>query len=220
MNSSIEKRLIYYTRTEELANALTHGLGVLLGLAGLTVLLIHANLTGDPWRIVSVTIYAGVFTIYYLISTLYHSIQGPRLRYLLRILDHAGIYMVIAATYTPFTLVSLHGEWGWSLFGTVWGLAVGGVILKTFMIDRLRILAMLLYIGMGWIAVVAFKPLLAALTPAGMEWLVAGGIIYTVGIIFYACNWIPYNHAIWHVFVLAGSICHFCSVLWYVVPLR
>ena len=140
--------------------------------------------------------------------------------YLLCILDHAGIYMVIAATYTPFTLVSLHGEWGWSLFGTVWGLAVGGVILKTFMIDRLRILAMLLYIGMGWIAVVAFNPLLAALTPAGMEWLVAGGIIYTVGIIFYACNWIPYNHAIWHVFVLAGSICHFCSVLWYVVPLR
>jgi hemolysin III len=219
MADLIHDRLVHYTEAEELANRLTHGFGALLSLAGLVVLVISAGSTGDPWRIVSCTVFGTVLTAFYVISTLYHSVRSPQIRYLFRILDHAGIYLVIAGTYTPFTLVSLRGAWGWSLFGTVWGLAVAGVIFKAFMTHRLRILAPALYIAMGWIAVIAFKPLLAALTPAGMAWLVAGGVAYTGGILFYALDRIPYNHAIWHVFVLIGSACHFFSILWYVVPL-
>jgi len=218
MPQSIHDRLVYYSEAEELANRLTHGFGALLSLAGLVVLIVAAGATGDPWRIVSCSIYGSVLTLFYLTSTIYHSVRPPGLRYLFRILDHAAIYLVIAGTYTPFTLVSLRGAWGWSLFGTVWGLAVGGVIFKIFMTHRLRILGPIFYIAMGWIAVIAFKPLLTVLTPAGMAWLVAGGVAYTAGVVFYAWNRLPFNHAIWHLFVLVGSACHYFSVLWYVLP--
>ncbi len=218
MTESVQDRLVYYTEAEELANRLTHGFGALLSLVGLVVLMLAASSTGDPWKIVSCAIYGTVLTGFYVISTIYHSVRPPHLRYLFRILDHAGIYLVIAGTYTPFTLVSLRGAWGWSLFGTVWGLAVAGVIFKIFMTHRLRVFAPIFYIAMGWIAVIAFKPLLTALTPVGMGWLIAGGVAYTGGIVFYAWDRIPYNHAIWHVFVLVGSACHFFSVLWYVLP--
>lgn len=218
MTQSLHDRLVYYTEAEELANRVTHGFGALLSLVGLVLLIVAASSTGDPWRIVSVSIYGAVLTIFYVISTLYHSVRAPRVRYLFRILDHSGIYLVIAGSYTPFTLVSLRGAWGWSLFGTVWGLAIAGVVLKSFMTHRLQVIAPLLYIAMGWIVVIALKPLLVALTPAGMGWLVAGGLAYTLGVGVYAWDRIPFNHAIWHVFVLVGSACHFAAVYWYVLP--
>ncbi|MEJ2199590.1 MAG: hemolysin III family protein [Desulfuromonadaceae bacterium] len=218
MTDSLRDHLVYYSEKEEWANRLTHGAGALFSLIGLVVLIVAASTNGDVWCVVSVTVFGSLMTAFYVISTLYHTFRAPRLRYLFRILDHAGIYLVIAGTYTPFTLVSLRGAWGWSLFGTVWGLAIGGVIFKAFMTHRLQILAPVFYIAMGWIAVIAFKPLLTVLTPAGMGWLLAGGVAYTGGIIFYAWDRIPYNHAIWHLFVLLGSSCHYFSVLWYVLP--
>lgn len=218
MAESYEGRLVYYSAAEELANRITHGVGALFSLAGLVVLVVAAGAGSDPRRIVGVAIFGTVLTAFYVISTLYHSVRSPRRRYLFRILDHAGIYLVIAATYTPFTLVSLRGAGGWWLFGTVWVLAAAGVVFKMFMTHRWRRVTPALYIGMGWLAVFAFEPLLAALTPAGMGWLIGGGIAYTSGVVFYAWDRIPYNHAIWHVFVLVGSACHFFAILWYVVP--
>jgi len=219
MADSLHDRLVYYTKAEEVANRLTHGLGVLLALAATLVMIVVALRSGDPWRIVSVSIHGGSFILFYVVSTVYHTMRHPRAKYVFRILDHAGIYLVIAATYTPFTLVSLRGPWGWSLFVTVWGLAVAGAVFKSFMTHRLQILAPIFYIVMGWLAVIAYRPLLAALSPAGMAWLVAGGVVYTLGVVFYAWDRIPYNHAIWHMFVLVGSACHFFAVLWYVLPM-
>lgn len=156
--------------------------------------------------------------LFYSFSTIYHSVQRPQVKYLFRILDHASIYLVIAGTYTPFALVTLRGAWGWSIFGVVWELAIAGVVFKTFMTHRLRILGPIFYIAMGWLIVIAIKPLLDALPMAGLWWLIAGGLIYTVGVLFYAIDKIPYNHTIWHVFVLVASACHFFAVYWYVVP--
>ncbi len=214
---TIQQRLVYYTEAEELANRLTHGCGALLGLAGLVVLLVYAIPQGDPWRIVSCSIYGGCMVVFYCLSTLYHSVRRPRVKYVFRILDHASIFLMIAGTYTPFTLVSLRGAWGWSLFGTVWALAATGMVFKAFMTHRLRILGPIFYLAMGWLVVIAIRPLLAAVPPAGVVWLVAGGVAYTVGVLFYAIDKIPYNHAIWHLFVLTGSACHYVAILRYVV---
>jgi hemolysin III len=136
----------------------------------------------------------------------------------LKILDHAAIYLLIAGTYTPFTLVNLRGFWGWTLFGLVWSLSIFGILWKLFHVDRFQIVSTLIYIVMGWIVIIAIKPVLAAVPPAGILWLVAGGMFYTVGVLFFAWNRLPYNHAIWHVFVMAGSICHYFAVLFYVLP--
>jgi len=214
-----DKRLVYYSEKEELANRLTHGFGGILSLAGLVFLLVAAGRTGDPWRIVSVAIYGTGMITFYVVSTLYHSVKTPSVRYLFRILDHASIFLMIAGTYTPFTLVSLRGPWGWSLFGTVWGLAVAGMIFKVFMTHRLRIVAPLFYVALGWLVVIALKPLLASVPGPGVWWLIAGGVAYTVGVLFYALDRIPFNHAIWHLFVLAGSLCHYIAVLRYVIPM-
>ncbi len=211
--------LVSYSREEELANRLTHGLAALLSLIGLVFLVVKAAATGDPYRIVSSAIYASILSLFYLVSTLYHSAQRPRVRYVFRILDHAGIYLVIAATYTPFTLVSLRAGHGWVLFGIVWGLAIAGVIFKSFMTHRLAFLAPVFYIALGWLIVVDLEELLTVLPGAGVVWLVAGGLFYTLGIIFYAIDRIPFNHAIWHLFVIGGSLCHYLAILWYVVPL-
>jgi hemolysin III len=212
-------RLINYTDSEELANRLTHGVATLLSLIGFFILIITASRTNDPYRIVSCTIYGSVLSLFYLISTLYHSVRNHRVRYVFRVLDHAGIYLVIAGTYTPITLISLRAGHGWALFGTVWGLAIAGVIFKSFMTHKLAILAPVLYIALGWLIVVDVKELLAMVPFRGVAWLVAGGLSYTFGIVFYALERIPFNHAIWHLFVIGGSFCHYLAILWYVVPL-
>ncbi|MDT8420546.1 MAG: hemolysin III family protein [Desulfuromonadales bacterium] len=214
----LRRRLHYYSRSEEKASSLTHAAGILFSSLGLSLLLIATVRQGDPWRIVSCSVYGTSLLLFYCFSTIYHSLQRPHLKYLFRILDHASIYLVIAGTYTPFALVSLRGAWGWTLFGVVWGLAVAGIIFKVFMTHRLRVLGPVFYIAMGWLVIFAVKPLLQVLPLAGFWWLLAGGVIYTVGVLFYAIDKVPYNHAIWHVFVLAGSACHFLAVYWYVVP--
>jgi len=211
--------LIAYSEEEELVNRLTHSLAAVVSLIGIVFLVIAASRTGDPYRIVSSIIFCSSLTIFYVISTLYHTIRSPKARYVFRVLDHAGIFLVIAGTYTPFTLVSLRESRGWILFGMVWGLAVIGAIFKSFMTHRLVFLAPVFYIALGWLIVVDLEGLLTLVPIKGVLWLVAGGLFYTVGIIFYAFDRIPYNHAIWHVFVIAGSLCHYLSILWYIVPL-
>jgi hemolysin III len=215
---NLQDRLVYYTAREELANRLTHGAAALASVPALVVLVAAATRTGDPYRVVSSALFAGCLCLFYVISTLYHSLRGQRARYVFRILDHAGIYLVIAASYTPFTLVSLRSGSGWILFGVVWVLAIVGIVFKSLMTHRLRFLSPFLYIALGWLIVVDIEGLLTALPPGGVAWLLAGGIAYTVGILFYAIDRIPYNHAIWHLFVIAGSVCHYLAVLWYVVP--
>jgi len=211
-------RLTHYSPREQLANRVTHGVAALASVPALIVLITTATRTGDPYRVVSSAVFAGSLTVLYSISTLYHSVRSQRVRYFFRILDHAGIYLVIAATYTPFTLVSLRDRHGWLLFGVVWTLAVAGMVFKSLMPHRLRFLAGGFYIGLGWLIVVDLEGLLAAVPSGGITWLLAGGLFYTVGIIFYAFRQIPYNHAIWHAFVMAGSFCHYWAVLWYVLP--
>jgi hemolysin III len=211
--------LITYSEEEELANRLTHIFAAATSLVGIVFLVIAASRTGDPYRIVSSAIFCGSLSVFYVISTLYHTIRSPKSRYVFRVLDHAGIYLVIAGTYTPFTLVPLRESSGWALFGVVWGLAIAGAIFKSFMTHRLAFLAPVLYIALGWLIVVDLEGLLTLVPIKGVLWLVAGGLFYTVGIVFYAFDRIPYNHAIWHVFVIAGSLCHYLSILWYVVPL-
>ncbi len=210
--------LVTYSEKEELANRLTHGVAALVSLVGLVVMIVAAGRTGDPYRVVSVAIFCGALSLFYVISTLYHSFRRPRVRYVFRVLDHAGIFLVIAGSYTPFTLVALRDGHGWALFWTVWVLAVAGAIFKSFMIHRLAFLAPVFYIGLGWLIVVDLEGLLNTVQLHGVAWLVAGGLCYTVGIVFYAIDRIPYNHAIWHVFVMAGSFCHYLAVLWYVLP--
>lgn len=216
---TVEYHLIAYSEKEELFNRLTHSVAAVLSLVGLVVMVVAASRTGDPYRIVSSAVYCGILTVFYVISSLYHTVRSPKTRYVFRVLDHAGIYLVIASSYTPFTLVSLREGSGWMLFGVIWGFAVAGVIFKSFMTHRLVFLAPALYIALGWLIVIDLEGLLAMVPLRGVLWLLAGGLCYTGGIVFYAIDRIPYNHAIWHVFVIAGSLCHYLSVLWYVIPL-
>lgn len=207
-----------YTVGEEIANSITHGLGLLLSIAGLAILAVYASRFGNAWHIVSCVIYGATLVLMYATSTLYHSIPAPRVKRIIRNLDHAAIFLLIAGTYTPFTLVSLRGPWGWTLFGVVWGLAAVGIVLELSMRQRRLALSLLLYLGMGWVVVAAIKPLLAALAPVGLTLLVLGGLAYSLGVIFYVRRSMPYHHAIWHGFVLAGSALHFFAVLFYVIP--
>ncbi len=197
---------------------LTHAAGGLLSAVGLTLLVIFASSAGDARRIVAVSIFGASLVLMYFASTCYHSVRSPRTKRLLRIVDHAAIYVLIAGTYTPILLVSMRGVWGWSLFGVVWGLAVAGVILKLFFVDRFAIASTTMYVAMGWLVVIAAKPLLASLPLPGVIWLLAGGLCYTGGVAFYLWDRLPFNHAIWHLFVIAGSVCHFLAVLFYVLP--
>jgi hemolysin III len=203
---------------EEVMNAVTHGIGTLLSVAGLVLLTVLAYLHGDIWHIVSFSIYGTTLVLLYLASTLYHSFTNERIKRIFKILDHSAIYLLIAGTYTPFTLVPLHGVLGWTVFGVVWGLAMIGIVLKIFFAGRFNILSTLCYLGMGWFIVFAIKPLIATVPALGMTWLLVGGLFYTLGSIFYLWKKIPYNHAIWHLFVLAGSISHFIAVFFYILP--
>lgn len=207
-----------YTPREELANSLTHGLGIVLSVAGLVLLVKSSVLRGDVWHITSSTIFGVSLVALYTASTLYHSCRDFARKQLLRKFDHAAIFLLIAGSYTPFLLVTLRGPWGWSLFAIVWGITVLGIALKFRFAGRFRVFSTLLYLGLGWLVLVAIKPLLAVLPSGGMPWLVAGGACYSVGTIFYLWKRLPYHHAVWHLFVLGGSGCHWVAVFGYVVP--
>jgi hemolysin III len=202
-----------HTQREELANAITHGIGALLSLAALVPLVTFPALQGD----VRGAICGAALVLLYLTSTIYHSLRSERAKHFFRKLDHASIFLLIAGTYTPFLLVSLRGPWGWSLFSVVWGLCVAGVILKFFLAGRFRVLSTVIYIVMGWLIVIAIKPLAAALPARGIWLLAVGGLSYTGGTVFYLWKSLRYHHAIWHLFVLAGSSCHFFSIYNYVL---
>ncbi|CAM3491468.1 PAQR family membrane homeostasis protein TrhA [Marinicrinis lubricantis] len=208
-----------YNLREEIANAISHGIGALLSIAALVLLIVYSSLYGDTWHVVSFTVFGASMVLLYLCSTLVHSLPKGKAKNVFEILDHSAIYVFIAGTYTPFLLVSLRGTLGWTLFGIICGLTIAGIIFKIFFVKKFIILSTLLYIAMGWMIVFGFEPLQANVPPAGIAWLVAGGVLYTVGSIFYVWRRVPYHHAIWHTFVLAGSICHFFSVLWYVLPM-
>jgi hemolysin III len=197
-------------------NSITHLLGSVLALIGFIFLVVRAALAGDPWKIVSFSIFGAMLVVLYTSSTLYHSIQGSSKK-IFQKFDHSAIYLLIAGSYTPFTLVTLRGAWGWSLFGVVWGLAVIGILQDLLFAKRKSILSVVIYLLMGWIAMIAFRPLSLALPGAGMTWLVTGGLFYTVGIVFYALDKkFAHSHGIWHIFVLAGSICHYFTIFLYV----
>lgn len=196
---------------EELANALTHGAGVVASLAVGAVLVVLAARTGDPRLIVSVSIFVATLVALYAASTTYHSVRSPAVKARLKVVDHAAIFLLIAGTYTPFMLGAVRGGWGWSLFGVIWGLAAVGVVLKVFLTGRFRLLSTLLYIAMGWLILIAIVPVARALDPATLAWLVAGGVVYTAGTLAYHAR-LPYAHAVWHLFVLGGSLCHAAAV--------
>jgi hemolysin III len=207
-----------YSRGEEWANRLTHGAGALLALVGLVALTRNAAVHGTARQLVACSVFGGALVLLYTSSTLYHTIPHARARSLLRVLDHSAIFLLIAGTYTPFTLVSLRGAWGWSLFGVVWALAALGIALRLLLRRRPTGLFVGLYLAMGWCVVLAARPLVAALPPAGLALLAAGGLAYSVGVVFYLWQRLPYNHAIWHGFVLAGSALHFFAVLFFLGP--
>jgi len=197
---------------EEIANALTHGLGVLLAVGAGAVLITEAALHAGVRELVSVSVFVATLILLYSASTLYHLATDPEVKLKLKVLDHCAIFLLIAGTYTPFTIAAMRGGWGWSLFGVIWGLAVVGIVLKLFFTGRFRYLSTATYVGMGWLVVVAFVPLVQALEPAALVWLIAGGVCYTAGTVFYHNHRLPYSHAIWHLFVLGGSVCHFAAV--------
>ncbi len=205
---------------EEIANSLTHGVGLLLSLAGLVVLVVVAALHGGLLSIVSCSVYGATLVCLYAASTIYHSVQSPRLKRVLKIVDHSCIYLLIAGTYTPFTLVALRGGWGWTLFSVVWALALGGIIFKLWFVDRFPIASTIFYLLMGWSAVIVLKPLVHIMPAPALLWLLAGGLAYSAGVIFFAMPRVRYSHAVWHGFVLAGSIFHYVAIFRYVALAR
>lgn len=207
------------SRTEEWINAITHGFGAVMALIGLVVLIVVAGSYGGFWHLLSGAIYGGSLVLLYLASTLYHSFTNEKRRALFKFLDHAAIYVLIAGNYTPFALIPLHGTLGWSVFCIIWGLAIAGIVFQFFFVKRFKVLSTLCYVLMGWFAAFIIKPLLDTLPLEAVYWMVAGGVCYTVGAGFYLAKRLPYNHAVWHVFVLAGSAIHFFTVVSYVLPI-
>lgn len=197
---------------DELASALTHGLGAIAALAGGAVLITLAAIHGDGWQLGTAIVFSVTLLLLYTASTLYHAIPHPGAKARLQVFDHCAIYLLIAGTYTPFTLIGLRGPWGWGLFAAIWTLAIAGVVFKLFYTGQFKLLSTLIYIAMGWLVVVALKPMLQALDGFTLGWLLAGGLFYTLGTYFYQHDDIRYFHAIWHLFVLAGSVCHFVAV--------
>jgi hemolysin III len=208
-----------YKLGDILANAITHGIGAVLAVVG-AIYLIAASTHGTAWHIVSCSAFAVTLVMVYVCSTLYHSLVRTRARHVLHILDHSSIYLLIAGTYTPFCLISLHGRLGWTIFGIEWGLAAAGVVFKSFAVGRFPVASALVYLAQGWFVVVALGPLIHALGWHGMMWLGTGGLAYTLGVFFFALDRLRYFHATWHLFVLAGSIAHYFAILLYVLPVR
>jgi len=207
-----------YTLREEIANSVTHGIGIVLAIAGLAVLTAFAALRGDVWHVVGCSIFGAALIICFTTSTLYHSVQVARIKQRLRALDHSAIFLLIAGTYTPFMLVNLRGPWGWSLLAVIWSLALAGIVLRLALKGRLHGLVVAIYLAMGWAVVVATEPMLRHVGTGGLVLLASGGLAYTAGVAFYKWRRLPYNHAVWHGFVLAGSALHFFAVLFYVIP--
>jgi len=201
----------------ELINSITHGIGAVMSVVGLVILVVMASMKEDAWHVVSYSIYGASMVMLYTASTLYHSFSKEKIKKILQKIDHSAIYFLIAGTYTPFTLITLKGTTGWVLFGAVWAMALGGVIFKLFYYTKkMRVISALIYVAMGWCVVFAFKPLIDTLPFWGFFWLMAGGFFYTGGVVFYIWTKLPFNHGIWHLFVLGGSICHFITILLYV----
>ena len=212
-------RIPTYRLREEIAQSIIHGIGIVLAIVALAVLTSYASVFGTTRHIVSCSIFGATLILLYAASTLYHSVQYRPAKRLLRVFDHVAIFFLIAGTYTPFLLISMRGTLGWSFFGMIWGLTAVGIVLQLFLLPRNHgILTVVLYIAMGWLIVPILKPLFAAIPPIGFVYLIAGALAYTLGIVFYAWKRLPYNHAIWHVFVLAGSTFHFFSVFYSVIP--
>jgi len=216
MNAS--QKIKTYSPLEERINILSHAAGLFLSVVATVLLVIRASHYGNTWHIVSVIIFGASLIALYAASTAYHSATRPEVRARLRVVDHATIYTLIAGTYTPFTLITLSGTVGWVIFAVSWSMAICGIILKLFFTGRFNLVSTLMYVFMGWIIVFAVKPLLASLPTDGLYWLIAGGLSYTVGAVIYSIKKIPLNHAIFHLFVLAGSICHIVAVYFYVLP--
>ena len=207
-----------YSLGEEILNSLSHGIGAVFGVVALTLMVTLAAQQGDPWRIVSFSIYGASIFILFLSSTLYHAFQNPKVKQVFKTIDHCAIYLLIAGTYTPFLLVSMRGTTGWVLFGIIWSLAILGIVFKVCFAGRFKWLSLSTYIGMGWLIIFAADEMSARLSDGAITWLAAGGVTYTLGTVFYAIKRIPFNHAIWHMFVLGGCVCHFISVFGYVLP--
>lgn len=207
-----------YSFGDELASSVVHGIGVVLSIAGLAALVALSYRHGEARDVVASAVFGATLVLLYTASTLYHAVPVPAAKPVLRTLDHIAIYLLIAGTYTPFTLIALPGRWGWSLFTAVWSMAALGSALELGPLRRYRKLSVLLYIGMGWVGMVAFKPLMAHLQGGGMALLLAGGLAYTLGVPFYLWRKLPYHHSVWHCFVLAGSVLHYLAVLIYVIP--
>ena len=208
-----------YTLGEEIAHAITHGLGALLAIAGLAVLMVAAATRGEgAWQTVPCAIYGAAMVLMFTTSTLYHSFPWPRVKRVFRVLDHEMIFLMIAGSYTPFVLITLRGALGWTLFGVVWGIAAAGLVFQGFFTGRFKGASTALYVVMGWIIAFALKPLLDHMSPAGIRWLVAGGLCYTLGAVVYLFKRVKYHHAIWHLAVLAGGACHYFAILWHVLP--
>ncbi|HZT57034.1 MAG TPA: hemolysin III family protein [Pyrinomonadaceae bacterium] len=206
---------------EEIANCATHGFGLVLSVAGLVALVLLAWFYGDGWDVLlSGGVYGASLVTLYLASTLYHGARSMRAKNFLQVVDHCCIYLLIAGTYTPFTLVMLRGGWGWTLFGLVWGIAVAGILFRLVFGNRYRPVAVASYVLMGWLCVIAAKPILTHAPLGAILWIVAGGLAYTSGVFFFASERIPHSHAIWHLFVLGGSVCHYIAVVLYVLPSR
>lgn len=207
-----------YSRGEEIANWVTHGLGLALSVVGLSLLIVFSSLRGDAWHVVSFTVFGLTLLTLYTISTVYHAVRSARARHLFRKLDHAAIFLLIAGTYTPFLLTNLRGPWGWSLFGVIWGLCGAGAVFQIFFGTRYRLAATMAYLFVGWLIVVAVQPLVAHVPHGGLWLLLGGGLCYTIGVIFYLWRGLRYHHAVWHTFVLGGSTCHFLAVLLFLLP--
>ncbi len=207
------------TPMDERLSAITHGLGAFFAAIGLIVLLVAARGQGTAWHLVSACIFGVSVFLLYLASTLYHSLTGKKAKRIFRIIDHAAIYFLIAGTYTPFSLVLLNGTLGWTVFSVIWCLAFTGVGIKVLFVSRFKMLSTVCYVIMGWLVLVFIKPLAAVLPTAGLCWLVAGGLFYTIGAVFYLSDRFPYSHTVWHLFVLSGTVSHFIAILCYVIPI-
>jgi hemolysin III len=209
-----------FSKKEELANSITHGVGALLSISALVILIVFSFHYGNVWHIVSFTIFGVTMVILYMSSTLLHSFPEGKAKDIFEIFDHSSIYFFIAGTYTPFLLVVIKGTLGWTLFGIVWGLAIAGTVFKCFFVKKYLFSSTALYVVMGWLIVFAWRPLVNNLSPQGMTYLIIGGALYTIGAIFYVWRGFKYHHAVWHVFVLAASVAHFFCVLFYVLPIK
>ena len=208
-----------FTRGEEIANAITHGVGAVLSIVGLTLLIVLSSLEGTPWHVISFTIYGVTMLLLYVSSTLVHSFPEGKVKDLFEIFDHSSIYSFIAGTYTPFLFIAVKGTTGWTLFGIVWGIALAGIVFKAFFVKKFLFISTILYVFMGWMIVFAWDSLTQNIAHQGIVLLVVGGVLYTIGAVFYVWRGFRFHHMIWHMFVLGGTVLHFLAIILYVLPI-